>query len=528
MNQINPAASDIVAKLWNLCNLLRDDGVTYHQYVSELTYLLFLRMMQETGQEDGLVIFKHPKKGEPVEKMDGTRWADLMAASAPDRLDLYKELLLDYGLHGRGSVQQIYANASTFITKPATLSKLVVEIDKLDWYSVQRDDLGDLYEGLLERNANEKKSGAGQYFTPRDLIDSIVTVLQPTLDDVIQDPAAGTGGFLIAANNYLRAKYKPEDRSEAQQRKYRSSTFYGMELVQDTHRLALMNMLLHGIEGGIQFGDTLGEEGTRLPAATLCLSNPPFGTKKGGGLPTRTDFTYPTTNKQFCFLQHIYRNLKPGGRAAVVLPDNVLFESNVGADIRRDLMDKCNLHTVLRLPTGIFYAQGVKTNVLFFTRGKTDKGNTKEVWVYDMRANMPQFGKRTPFTRDYFRTAADAAPTVPRDKFEDVFGADPCGGPAALAQRVDTGEAGRWRKYTREQIKARGDNLDISWLKDDNAESAEAQRDEPALVARLVMRELTGAMADLRSLLEELGDDPDAALEDLLLDAEESDAGVNA
>lgn len=528
MNQINPAASDIVAKLWNLCNLLRDDGVTYHQYVSELTYLLFLRMMQETGQEDGLVIFKAPKKGVPVEQMDGTRWADLMAASAPERLDLYKELLLDYGLHGRGSVQQIYANASTFITKPATLSKLVVEIDKLDWYSVQRDDLGDLYEGLLERNANEKKSGAGQYFTPRDLIDSIVTVLQPTLGDVIQDPAAGTGGFLIAANNYLRAKYKPESRTEAQQRKYRSSTFYGMELVQDTHRLALMNMLLHGIEGGIQFGDTLGEEGTRLPAATLALSNPPFGTKKGGGLPTRTDFTYPTTNKQFCFLQHIYRNLKPGGRAAVVLPDNVLFESNVGADIRRDLMDKCNLHTILRLPTGIFYAQGVKTNVLFFTRGKTDKANTKEVWVYDMRANMPQFGKRTPFTRDYFRTAADAAPDVVRDKFEDVFGADPCGGPAALARRVDTGEAGRWRCYSREQIKARGDNLDISWLKDDNAETAEAQRDEPALVARLVMRELTGAMADLRSLLEELGEDPDAALEDLLMDAEDSGAGVSA
>lgn len=526
MNQINPAASDIVAKLWNLCNLLRDDGVTYHQYVSELTYLLFLRMMQETGQEDGLVIYKSPKKGVAAEKEDGTRWADLMAASAPERLDMYKELLLNYGLHGRGSVQQIYANASTFITKPATLSKLVVEIDKLDWYSVQRDDLGDLYEGLLERNASEKKSGAGQYFTPRDLIDSIVTVMQPTLNDVIQDPAAGTGGFLIAANNYLRAKFPPDERTEAQQRKYRNSTFYGMELVQDTHRLALMNMLLHGIEGGIQFGDTLGEEGTRLPAATLNLSNPPFGTKKGGGLPTRNDFTYPTTNKQFCFLQHIYRNLKPGGRAAVVLPDNVLFESNVGADIRRDLMDKCNLHTILRLPTGIFYAQGVKTNVLFFTRGQTDKGNTKEVWVYDMRANMPQFGKRTPFTRDYFRTLPDAPTIVPCDKFEDVFGQDPLGGPAALAQRVDTGEAGRWRKFTREQIKARGDNLDISWLKDDNAETAEAQRDDPALVARLVMRELDGAMADLRSLLEELGEDPDAALEDLLVDAEDSDTGV--
>ena len=210
MNQINPAASDIVAKLWNLCNLLRDDGVTYHQYVSELTYLLFLRMMQETGQEDRLVIHKAPKKGEPLAPMEGTRWADLMAASAPDRLSLYKELLLAYGLHGQGSVQQIYANASTFITKPATLSKLVVEIDKLDWYSVQRDDLGDLYEGLLERNANEKKSGAGQYFTPRDLIDSIVTVLQPKLDDVIQDPAAGTGGFLIVPTTTCAPSTNPK------------------------------------------------------------------------------------------------------------------------------------------------------------------------------------------------------------------------------------------------------------------------------------------------------------------------------
>jgi type I restriction enzyme M protein len=362
---------------------------------------------------------------------------------------------------------------------------------------------------LYELLAQSLAARTGQYFTPRDSIDSIVTVMQPTLDDVIQDPASGTGGFLIAANNYLRAKYQPEDRSEAQQRKYRSSTFCGM---------ALMNMLLHGIAGGIQFGDTLGEEGTHLPAATLNLSNPPFGTKKGGGLPTRTDFTYLTTNKQLCLLQHIYRNLKPGGRAAGVLPDNVLFESNVGADIRRDLTDKCNLHTILRRPTGIFYAQGVKTNVVFFTRGKKDTGNTKAVWVYDMRANMPQFGKRTPFTRDYFRTPDHAPASTPRDKFEDVFGADPCGGPAALAQRVDTGEAGRWRQYTREQIKARGDNLDISWLKDDNAETAEVQRDEPALVARLVMRVLTGAMADLRSLLEELGEDPDAVLEDLLID----------
>jgi type I restriction enzyme M protein len=513
----NPtAALDIGAKLWSLCHVLRDDGVTYHQYLSELTYLLFLKMMKETGQEDRLTIWKKPAEDQPEVEMPGTRWDDLFSAPAPARLGLYKEMLLAYGLHSRGAVQAIYANANTFITKPATLTSLVTEIDKLDWYSVQRDDLGNVYEDLLERNATEKKSGAGQYFTPRPLIDSIVTLMQPQLGDVIQDPAAGTCGFLIAANNYLRQHNDFDSLDDAAQRRYRNKTFYGMELVQDTHRLALMNMLLHGIEGGVAYGDTLSDDYKQLPLATLILSNPPFGTKKGGGVPTRGDLTHVTSNKQFAFLQHIYRALKPSGRAAVVLPDNVLFESNVGTDIRRDLMEKCNLHTILRLPTGIFYAQGVKTNVLFFSRGKTDKGNTKEVWVYDMRANMPQFGKRTPFSRDYFA------------EFEEAFGDDPFGGPKALAARQDGGEQSRWRRYTREQIAARNDNLDIAWLKDDSEESAESQRDEPALVARLALRELNGAVAELRALLDELGEDPDLLLDEILPGDEESDTGVAA
>lgn len=517
-------AHDIGAKLWQLCHVLRDDGVTYHQYLSELTYLLFLKMMKETGQESRLTVFKSPAKGKPKELQPGTRWDDLITASAPERLDLYKEMLLDYGLHGQGAVQQIYANANTFITKPATLSKLVTDIDALDWYSMQRDDLGEMYENLLERNATEKKSGAGQYFTPRDLIDSIVAVMQPKLGDVIQDPAAGTCGFLIAAHKYLKEKYPVDDRTDEEQRTYQHNTFYGMELVQDTHRLALMNMLLHGIEGGVAYGDTLSDDHKQLPAATLILSNPPFGTKKGGGLPTRTDLTYVTSNKQFAFLQHIYRNLAPGGRAAVVLPDNVLNDANVGCNVRRDLMDKCNLHTILRLPTGIFYAQSVKTVVLFFTKGEKDKGNTQEVWVYDMRANMPQFGKRTPFTRDYLRTPEDAPESQPRDKFEDMFGNDPKGSPATLAKRVDSGDKGRWRKFTREQIAARGDKLDFAWLKDDSAEAAEAQRDDPALVARLLQRELSGAMSELRALLEELGEDPDVELEDVLIDDQSEEA----
>ena len=474
------ATSDIVGKLWNLCNVLKDDGVTFHQYVTELTYLLFLKMAAETGTEDQL----------PADY----RWADLTARAAPDRLEYYKILLIHLGSHGSRLVKEIFANASSFIKKPTTLSTLVAEIDKLDWYSVHREDLGDLYEGLLEKNANEKKSGAGQYFTPRVLIDSMVALMQPQLTDTIQDPAAGTGGFLIAANHYLREHNDFDALEDAQQRKYRNKTFFGMEHVQDTHRLALMNLMLHGLGSGISYGDTLSPEGQALPKASLILTNPPFGTKKGGGLPTRKDFTYPTANKQFAFLQHIYRGLQTKGRAAVVLPDNVLFEANVGADIRRDLMDKCNLHTISRLPTGIFYAQGVKTNVLFFTRGETEKGNTKEVWVYDLRANMPQFGKRTPLTREHF---AD---------FEAAFGTDPYGSADALAKRTDSGETGRFRRFKREWIKERGDSLDISWLKDDSAESAD-DLPEPAELAREALNELDEAMSELQALLVELGEE---------------------
>ena len=497
---------DIVAKLWNLCNILKDDGVTYHQYVTELTYLLFLKMAKETGTEEHLEekINEETKKPEtiPVEDIPKSyRWDDLERKPAPDRLEFYKILLIHLGSAGSTLVREIFANASSFVRKPATLSTLVTEIDKLDWYSARQEGLGDLYEGLLQKNANEKKSGAGQYFTPRPLIDSMVEVMSPTLEDIIQDPAAGTGGFLIAANRYIREHNAPDNWTEAQQRKYRRNTFYGMEHVQDTHRLALMNLMLHGLESdpnaaGIRYGDTLGQDGEALgnTGATLMLTNPPFGTKKGGGLPTRTDFTFPTSNKQFCFLQHIYRGLEPGGRAAVVLPDNVLFEGNVGKQIRADLMDKCNLHTILRLPTGIFYAQGVKTNVLFFTRGKKEKGNTQAVWVYDMRANMPQFGKRTQLTRPHFA------------EFEAAFGDDPLGRPASLAKRQDTGEQGRFRRFTRDWIAERNENLDIAWLRDESENGGE-ELPEPVALAQEAMIELEAAIAELQGILAELGEE---------------------
>lgn len=474
---------DIVQKLWNLCNDLRDDGVTYHQYVTELTYLLFLKMAKETDTEDQLP--------------DGYRWDDLLHLSAPDLFDHYRRTLLELGTKGAPLVRQIYVDANSFIRKPVTIKKLVMDIDALDWYNAREEGLGDLYEGLLAKNANEKKSGAGQYFTPRPLIDSIVAVMKPTSDDRIQDPAAGTGGFLIAAHHYIREHEDEFTWDDAQRKRYYQDAYHGMELVPDTQRLALMNLMLHGLandpeKSGIHLGDTLSDDYRKLGKATLVLSNPPFGTKKGGGGPTRDDLTFETSNKQFSFLQHIYNALETNGRAAVILPDNVLFESGIGKAIRANLMDKCRLHTILRLPTGIFYAQGVKTNVLFLTRGASDKGNTQEVWVYDMRVKMPQFGKRTPFTREYFR------------EFEAAFGDDPRGGVDALAARVDTGFEGRFRRFTREQIAERGDSLDISWLKDDNADVGELP--EPAQLAEEALTELKGAMEELRAILLELGE----------------------
>lgn len=475
---------EIVDKLWNLCNVLRDDGVTYQQYVTELTYLLFLKMMKETGQEEKL-----PKE---------YRWDVLERKNDPDRLEHYRIMLVELGTRGRRQVREIFANATSFIRKPATLTTLVRAIDEVDWYSAKEEGMGDLYEGLLEKNATEKKSGAGQYFTPRVLIDSMVRLMKPALGEVIQDPAAGTGGFLIAANHWLREHNDVFSLSEADYNRYRNSTFHGMELVQDTHRLAMMNLMLHDIESdgestGIRLGDSLSSAGQELPKADLILTNPPFGTKKGGGLPTRDDFSYPTSNKQLAFLQHIYRGLKPGGRAAVVLPDNVLFESNVGADIRRDLMDKCELHTILRLPTGIFYAQGVKTNVLFFTRGAKDKDCTKELWVYDLRANMPSFGKTTPLKAEHFTD------------FEEAFGEDPYG----KSKRTDQGEEGRFRRFTREWIRdKKQDSLDISWLRDESLEDADSLP-EPAELARAALLELEGAMLELKGILAELGENGD-------------------
>ena len=470
---------DIVARLWNLCHVLRDDGVSYHEYVTELTFLLFLKMTREIGID-------------AKQLPEGYRWRDLEDREGTEQLDFYKKLLIHLGTHGSRRVQAIFANAQTCITKPKNLKTLVAAIDALDWYSAKEEGLGDMYEGLLERNASERKSGAGQYFTPRPLIDCIVHLMKPTPGEIIQDPAAGTGGFLIAADRLIKEGTDDLfDLTESQQYFQRHQAYVGMELVPDAHRLCLMNLMLHGIEGGVDLGDTLSPEGQGLGQADLIMTNPPFGTKKGGGQPTRDDFTYPTSNKQLCFLQHIYRALKPGGRAAVVLPDNVLFEEGTGRSIRADLMDKCDLHTILRLPTGIFYAQGVKTNVLFFTRGKTDKGNTDAVWYCDLRTNVPPYGKTRPMTRQHF---AD---------FEKAFGDDPYG----KAKRTDGDEQSRFRCYTREAIAARGDNLDITWLRDESA--GDGTLPDPEIIAAEIIDNLRTALEEMEALTAELeGEEP--------------------
>src|SRR6266545_994838 len=412
----NSTTRDIVQKLWNLCNVLRDDGITYSDYVTELTFLLFLKMLAETGHEERL----------PPDY----RWAGVARRQGLDQLEYYRQLLLDLGNPKKSSdalVLAIFTDAQTKLRKPTNLKALTDAIDKLDWFSAREEGLGKMYEGLLEKNANEKKSGAGQYFTPRPLIDSIVRLIKPQAGEVVQDPAAGTGGFLVAADRYIKDRtddlYELTEQEAFFQRRH---AFVGLELVPDTHRLCLMNLMLHGIESTVENGDTLSPDNERLGKAHVILTNPPFGTKKGGGRPTRIDFsvTAGTSNKKLDFVEHIVRALKPGGRAAIVLPDNVLFEDNAGRRLRSWLMELCNLHTILRLPTGIFYAQGVKTNVLFFQRGTTDKANTKAVWVHDLRANMPAFGKTRPLSVDDFKD------------FEVAYGGDPNGG----AKREDQGE----------------------------------------------------------------------------------------
>jgi len=497
------STQDIVQKLWNLCNVLRDDGITYHQYVTELTYILFLKMINETGTEEKLISAVHDDYAKKLSRYAKDHRKEVAQLSDKEKEDLkgalylyswdyltkleglelkkfYNALLSELGSAPLPEISQIYTKAVSSIDEPRNLKKIITEINKLDWYDAKTEGLGDLYEGLLQKNADEKKSGAGQYFTPRVLIDAMTELIKPELGEKCFDPACGTFGFMIAAYRVATKGKSFYDLSDNEVKQIQDS-FGGVELVPDAHRLALMNAYLHNVPANIACMDSLSSNAKGFKEFDVVLTNPPFGTKKGGERPTRDDISFQTSNKQLNFLQVIYRSLKADGKArcAVVLPDNVLFAGGDGVSVRRELMNFCNLHTVLRLPTGIFYAQGVKTNVLFFTRGKTEKGNTKEVAFYDMRTNMDNFGKTRTLQKSDFA------------EFMEGYN-DP-------SKR--TGE--RWSKFTREEIEKREDSLDLGLIRDGSIKDYDDLPD-PIESGEEAIASLEEAVDLLKSVVKEL------------------------
>lgn len=459
-------SESIVQKIWALCHILRGDGISYHQYVSELTYLLFLKIAEENGVEELL----------PPDY----RWDDLARHPKEGLLGFYQEMLTHLGTSADSDViRAIYAFPTTVFSHSENLHAVVDGIAKIGWNDVSGDRFGEIYEGLIEKSSQDVRSGAGQYFTPRALVNSMVRVSKPSLGELIQDPAAGSGGFLIAADRFIRSSHSEQA--------YRSNppAYQGVEIEKNTRRISLMNTFLNGLAAEVIHGDALTDDGRRLSAANLVLANPPFGSKAGSRRALRTEFPYRNTNKQLAFLQHIYVTLSDGGRAAVVLPDNVLFEDGVGRSVRQDLMAKCSLHTILRLPKGIFPGAGVKTNVLFFRK---DAGAaTDDVWFYDLRTNMPAFGKVNALLDSHF------------EDFERVYGPDPRG----ASPRSEAGETSRWRKLSREQIAERGDSLSWSWLRDESGDQDDAMQD-PNEILSTIIGHLRSALNEIDTLNSEV------------------------
>lgn len=455
--------SDIVNKLWGFCHILRHDGIDYGDYIEQLTYLLFLKMADE--------------KGVPIP--DEYSWSVLKEKAGTDLTDYYIELLRNLGKQ-RGMLGDIYAGAISRFSNPVNLKRLINLIDEVEWTELGVDVKAQAYEGLLEKAASEGKKGAGQYFTPRILIQSIVRCTKPDprqhKKHTIHDPAAGTGGFLICAFEWLMGVSGGRmEREEA--KKIIKETYSGTELVPRPRKLALMNLYLHGLQGEIYLGDSIYEP-DRGKRYDCVLTNPPFGTKGANQAPTRDDFTVSTSNKQLNFIQHLMTILKPGGRTAIVLPDNVLFEEHAARDVFKYLMEDCNLHTILRLPRGTFtpYSPGVKANVIFFQKGP----KTQEVWIYDARTNIPGITKKErPLSPEHF---AD---------FEKCYGKNPDG----LSKRIETE---RFHKFTREEIAKRGDNLDIFWLKDESLEDSDELPEPEDLIS--------DAQESLQTAIDELQD----------------------
>ena len=459
--------SDIVQKLWGFCHTLRHDGVDYGDYIEQLTYLLFLKMADE--------------KAVTIPK--GCDWNTLKGLSGTKLTDHYSEVLRKLR-ESEGLLGAIFTQATSRFNNPVNLRRLIDLIDEEEWSSLDVDVKGAAFEGLLEKAASEGKKGAGQYFTPRPLIQSICRVMKPDprgkQDFTIDDPACGTGGFLVASYEWLVNVSKGVfERSET--RRIRTATYHGQDLVPRPRRLALMNLYLHGVEPHIYLGDTLYEP-DRGERYDVVLTNPPFGTRGANQAPDRDDFTIETSNKQLNFVQHVMNTLKPGGRAAMVLPDNCLFEGKAG-EVFEILMEDCNLHTVLRLPRGTFtpYSQGIKANVIFFQKGRP----TEDVWIFDGRSNVPGITKKDrPLTKEHFK------------EFEECYGKDPNG----LSKRTDTGESGRFRKFNISDIKKRDYKLDVTWLKDESLEE-NGELPDPQDLAAEAITELESVVDDLREIV---------------------------
>jgi len=485
----------LVQKLWNYCDILRDDGLSYGDYVEQLTYLMFLKMDDERSKPPFNKNSEIPKK---------YSWESLKSKEGTDLETHYIEILRELGKE-EGIIGVIFRKAQNKIQDPAKLRKLIIElIDKEQWLSLEADVKGDAYEGLLEKNAADIKGGAGQYFTPRSLINAMVEVMRPESGMKIHDPACGTGGFILSAYNYM-ADPKHYKLNRDQKHELKHKTFTGNEIVPMAARLCVMNLYLHGVNGvenPISPDDSLKKNPG--PIYDMILTNPPFGKKSSETIITeegktskkdltivRDDFWAKTSNKQLNFLQHVRSILKINGKATIVLPDNVLFEGGAGETIRKKLMQTCNLHTILRLPTGLFYAQGVKANVLFFEKkAASDKPQTSKVWIYDLRTNK------------HFTLKENIM------KFDDLKEFIQCYNPKNINDRKETysekNPDGRWRCYKYEDILKRDKtNLDIFWVKDKSLDDLD-NLPEPNVIANELTDDLEGALEQIKEISEDL------------------------
>jgi len=472
----------IVQKVWNYCNVLRDDGVSYGDYVEQLTYLLFLKMADEQTK---------PPFNKPSTIPKGYDWPSLLNKDGAE-LEVHYRLILETLGKEPGMLGIIFRKSQSRIQDPAKLERLIELINTETWVGLDIDVKGDIYEGLLEKNAEDIKSGAGQYFTPRPLIKAIVEVMRPRPDMTICDPACGTGGFLLAAYDFISKHYKLD---VEQKRFLKSGAFKGKDIVDGVVRLCVMNLYLHGIETPVESGDSLiADPGERYD---MVLTNPPFGKKSsytifnGEGkadretqIYERPDFWATTSNKQLNFLQHVKTLLKINGRAAIVVPDNVLFEGGAGETVRRKLLDECDVHTLLRFPTGVFYAQGVKANIIFFDRRPASENPwTDKLWIYDFRTNV------------HFTLKTNTL------KYEDLLDFVKC---YNLQNRHDRKETERFHVFTYEGLVQRDKvNLDIFWLKDESLEDS-ANLPDPDVLARDITENLESALDQFTTISQSL------------------------